>query len=241
MPAKVLSLAVILGIFSYATCRHKCTVLFNRPNLNGMTGNAKIKTLLATEDVNENRRGEIVMNRRPLMSPGSLGFVEGAVDLGMLQSDMLQDSYEDSRAELDAMGHNLVSVKEKIRCLLKEMSLTTCFSTIVLQTSVLMNPRETAMESLLDEFATKQTQSLQVTSSSSSSSSSTSSSFSTSFSPSSIMDMSMSMSSSMHSNSSSTHSMSASAHGAMASLSLFATTSSDMDQLKVETIIYTTL
>lgn len=78
-----------------------------------MTGNSKIKTLLATEDENENRRGETVMNRRPVISPGSLGFVEGAVELEILQSDSFQDSYEDSRAELDAMGHNLVSVAKK--------------------------------------------------------------------------------------------------------------------------------
>ena len=80
-----------------------------------MTGNVKIKTLLATEDENENRRGEtIMMNRRQLMS---MGFVEGAgvTDLGSLQSsEVLQDSYEDSRAELAAMGHNLVSRLIKI-------------------------------------------------------------------------------------------------------------------------------
>lgn len=74
-----------------------------------MTGNAKIKTLLVTENENENRRVETVLNRRRMMSPGSSGFVEGDIDLGSMQKEPVQDSYEDSRAELDAMGHNLVS------------------------------------------------------------------------------------------------------------------------------------
>ena len=77
-----------------------------------MTGNPKIKTLLVTEDENETRRGEIIY-RRQLMSHGSLRSVEGAVDLA-LPSDLVQDSYEDSRAELEAMGHNLVSKRGKV-------------------------------------------------------------------------------------------------------------------------------
>ena len=74
-----------------------------------MTGNAKIKTLLVTGDENENRRGETLF-----------------ADLGSLQSDSLYDSYEDSRAELDSMGHNLVS-KRKFSYTLKILSLMTSF------------------------------------------------------------------------------------------------------------------
>ena len=82
-----------------------------------------------------------------------------------------------------------------------------------------MNPRESMLENLMDEFSTKQTQSLQFSSAMDSS-----------------MTMSLSSHNSIHSSSgsgsgSSTHSMSASAHGALVSLSLFATTSSDMEQL----------
>ena len=94
---------------------------------------------------------------------------------------------------------------------------------LIVQTSVLMNPRESVLENLMDEFSTRQTQSLQFSSSSSSS-----------LMDSSMMMLSMSSHNSIHSSDgsgSSTHSMSASAHGALASLSLFATTTSDMEQL----------
>ena len=100
-----------------------------------------------------------------------------------------------------------------------------------------MNPRETVLENLMDEFVTEQTQPLDCFTSqkemdstipiSSMSSSSTASSFST---------FSSTFTSSQHANNDrdflSNHSMSPSSHGALQSLSTFVTTASDMQQLK---------
>ena len=72
-----------------------------------------------------------------------------------------------------------------------------------------MNPRETVLENMMDEFSIDQNQPLDY-----------------------ISAPDISMSSSSHSSSSSTHSMSASSHGALAALSLYSSSSLDLEQLK---------
>lgn len=95
--------------------------------------------------------------------------------------DFSSEDFEDSRVELRAMGHNL--------------------------TSVLMMPRESILENLLDEFSTDQTEPLVCLS---------------------AAESTMSSSSSHHS---STHSMSTSSHGALISLSMYSSSSLDLQQL----------
>jgi vacuolar protein sorting-associated protein 54 len=72
-----------------------------------------------------------------------------------------------------------------------------------------MNPRESALENLMDEFTIEQNQPLDC-----------------------ISAPDIMTSSSSHSSSSSTHSMSASSHGALISLSLYTSSSLDMEQLR---------
>ena len=77
------------------------------------------------------------------------------------------------------------------------------------QTSVLMNPRQTVLENLMDEFTIEQNQPLDC-----------------------VTAPDIIISSSSHSSSSSTHSMSASSHGALVSLSLYSSSTLDNEQLK---------
>jgi vacuolar protein sorting-associated protein 54 len=72
-----------------------------------------------------------------------------------------------------------------------------------------MNPRQTTLENLMDEFTIEQNQPLDC-----------------------VTAPDIIISSSSHSSSSSTHSMSASSHGALVSLSLYSSSSLDMEQLK---------
>ena len=116
--------------------------------------------------------------------------------------------YDIDDMESYSLYHRLTSVLvERRGCCSQRINLLLSFS--FSQTSVLMNPRETILENLLDEFSMEQTMPLEC-----------------------VSAPDVMLSSSSHSSSSSTHSMSASSHGALVSLAMYSSTSLDMEQLK---------
>ena len=74
--------------------------------------------------------------------------------LSSVVGDEDNDHYDDSRMELEAMGHNLV---REVSCEREDLFPVDPLPP-PLQTSVLVNPRESALESLVDEFSLRQTQ-----------------------------------------------------------------------------------